>query len=1100
MAGAIYRDGRIVVPTTASAGTGVLQALVTGVASPANQPGAPIPMPPPDTARIAVRVPPAMLAGDTTSSDANTLGITVRDREGTPLRNAWVRFRIPAGTLQGPDSVQTDANGGVVLHWVLPTQPGSYTATAVLLGQPTPADTAGLIVLRRTAVVTAGSPSALAIGVQPPATSAMGVALSPAPVVQLVDRFGNPVAQAGVVVTAGPQAGTTGFQWSGTFSATTGTDGQAHFTAISGSGAPGSYALQFTATAGSAAIPAVVSNAVRFSIGAVQTGQSTVTISASSIASGATATVVVTPRDAFGNVLGAGQSVTITVPGASPTGVATATIAPVVDNGDGTYSATLTGVRAGTPFTIGATVGSAALTGPTLTVTAGAPAALAIATQPPATSAMGIALSPAPVVQLVDHAGNAVPLAGVTITAASAAGNGFTWGGTLSATTSANGQAQFAALSGSGAPGSYPLQFTAAANATPLSPLTSSAVRFLVGPVHQGYSTVAISAPTIASGTTATVTVTPRDANNNLIGAGQTVVVTVPGSPATGQATATPSAVVDRGDGTYTATLTGVRAGTAFSIGTTVGGVSLTSPTLAVTAGPAAAVAVTPASTTLTAFGLGTAFTAAAVDAAGNPVSSTGLTWSSGTPGVATIAATGTPTAASNGSTTITATIGGVSGTATLQVQQVAATLTKQAGDGQSATISTSVTNALVVRALDANGNAVVGATVNFAIASGAGTIAGGTTQAVTTVAGGLATAGSWTLGNTTGANTVSATLTGVAPVTFTATGGAALALSNTATERILGGTQQFGVAAGPSGPYTWSVGGIDGGNATYGTVSTSGFYTAPSSVPSPNVVQLCARVGPAATQRSCASVTVVAQPSPGADIVVMNDNVPLSDQTSGGGGLDGSHAPNEQFFHNLFGYTGTGPRASQTHVLVYQGHGAFNVSYNPTFDNTAVPGTGLDSLRTHLTQRGFTMDTSRSAVLTIPSNVKVLLLYMPTVTFTRTEVNAMKQFAAEGGRLVFIGNQTNFYGPVGVAVENNLMSQLGSALVNTSAQLLQGTGGGAYATTVGTHQLTAGVTGVWFAYCSYMTIGPNDFALMTDGAGGHVVMAVTKIDTTPIP
>lgn len=880
MAGATYRDGRIVVAPNATAGTGVLEALVTGVASSANNPGAPIPVPPPDTARIVVRVPPAMVAGDTTSTAANTLSFTVRDRDGVPLRNSWVRFRIPAGTLQGPDSVQSDANGSVQLRWTLPTQPGSYTATAVLLGQPTPADTAGLIVLRRTAIVTAGAPAALAITAQPPTVSGMSIALTPAPAVQLVDRYGNAVPQAGVAITA--------------------------------------------------SLPTT-------------------------------------------------------------------------------------------------------------------------------------------------------------------AGSGFTWGGTLAATTGADGQAHFTALTGSGAPGSYPLQFDATANGAALTPVVSSTVRFTVGAVQSGHSTVTISAPSIASGATATVTVTPKDALGNVLGAGQSVTITVPSTPAVGQATATVSSVTDRGDGTYTATLTGVRAGTALTIGATVGGVALVGPTLAVTAGAVTTLHVTPPTSTLSAFGPGAPYTATAADAAGNAVSTAGVTWTSSTTGVATIvAATGTPTAVGNGTTTITATLGGASATATLNVQQVAATLTKQAGDGQTATISTGVATAPVVVARDANGNPVVGAPVQFTIALGGGTVAGGASQTVTTVTGGLATAGAWVLGGTVGPNSLTATLTGVAPVTFTATAGAALAISNVAVEKLPHGTQQFSVVAGPAGPYTWSAGGVDGGNATYGTVNATGLYIAPASVPSPNVVQLCVRVGSAPTQRSCSAVTVNANPSPGADIVVMNDAAPLDDGSSGGG-LDGTHAANEQFLRNLVGFTGSGPRATQTHVLVYQGHNALNLQYG--FDDVRTPGSGIDSLRTHLTQQGFTMDTSTNAVLTIPANVKVLLLYMPTVTFSRTEVNAMKQFAAEGGRLVFVGNQTAFYAS-GVATENGLMTQLGSALVNTNAVLLNG----AYSTTVGTHQLTSGVSGVWFNGCSYMTLGPNDFALMTDGAAGHVVMAVTKIDTTPIP
>jgi hypothetical protein len=64
---------------------------------------------------------------------------------------------------------------------------------------------------------------------------------------------------------------------------------------------------------------------------------------------------------------------------------------------------------------------------------------------------------------------------------------------------------------------------------------------------------------------------------------------------------------------------------------------------------------------------------------------------------------------------------------------------------------------------------------VTFAVASGGGSITGGST---TTNASGIATVGSWTLGTTAGPNTLTATATGLSgsPVTFTATGTAGAA------------------------------------------------------------------------------------------------------------------------------------------------------------------------------------------------------------------------------------------------------------------------------------------------------------------------------------
>ena len=101
-----------------------------------------------------------------------------------------------------------------------------------------------------------------------------------------------------------------------------------------------------------------------------------------------------------------------------------------------------------------------------------------------------------------------------------------------------------------------------------------------------------------------------------------------------------------------------------------------------------------------------------------------------------------------------------------------AASVAKQAGDSQSVAAGSAVTVAPSVVVKDAYGNPKSGATVTFAVASGGGSV-GGAGQS--TNASGIATVGSWTLGGTAGANTLTATVTGTGiagnPVTFTATG-----------------------------------------------------------------------------------------------------------------------------------------------------------------------------------------------------------------------------------------------------------------------------------------------------------------------------------------
>ena len=92
------------------------------------------------------------------------------------------------------------------------------------------------------------------------------------------------------------------------------------------------------------------------------------------------------------------------------------------------------------------------------------------------------------------------------------------------------------------------------------------------------------------------------------------------------------------------------------------------------------------------------------------------------------------------------------------------------AGDEQSAVAGSVLNTAPSVLVKDANNNPVSGVSVTFAVASGGGSVTGGS---ATTGTDGVATSGSWTLGATAGTNTLTATsgsLSG-SPITFRATG-----------------------------------------------------------------------------------------------------------------------------------------------------------------------------------------------------------------------------------------------------------------------------------------------------------------------------------------
>ena len=93
-----------------------------------------------------------------------------------------------------------------------------------------------------------------------------------------------------------------------------------------------------------------------------------------------------------------------------------------------------------------------------------------------------------------------------------------------------------------------------------------------------------------------------------------------------------------------------------------------------------------------------------------------------------------------------------------------------KAGDAQSASAGAAVAIAPSVVVTDAKSKPVAGVSVTFAVATGGGSV---TDASAMTNASGIAKVGSWKLGTTAGANTMTATSTGLtgSPVTFTATG-----------------------------------------------------------------------------------------------------------------------------------------------------------------------------------------------------------------------------------------------------------------------------------------------------------------------------------------
>ncbi|HKE90278.1 MAG TPA: Ig-like domain-containing protein, partial [Gemmatimonadales bacterium] len=180
-----------------------------------------------------------------------------------------------------------------------------------------------------------------------------------------------------------------------------------------------------------------------------------------------------------------------------------------------------------------------------------------------------------------------------------------------------------------------------------------------------------------------------------------------------------------------------------------------------------------------------------------------------------TAAGANTLSASSGALTSVSFSASGTAGAATA--------ISKSAGDGQSATVGSAVSTNPQVLVTDQFGNPVPSATVTFAVTSGGGQVNGGASAPVGTDAAGHASV-TWTLGTTTGSNTMSATVGAVAPVSFTATGTAAAAQTLASAG---GGGQTDTIGATLPTPYTVLVtdqfgNAVSGVNVTF-TITAGG-------------------------------------------------------------------------------------------------------------------------------------------------------------------------------------------------------------------------------------------------------------------------------------
>lgn len=481
-------------------------------------------------------------------------------------------------------------------------------------------------------------------------------------------------------------------------------------------------------------------------------------------------------------------------------------------------------------------------------------------------------------------------------------------------------------------------------------------------------------------------------------------------------------------------------------------------------------IAISPRAASVSAIGDSRTFTTTVVDAGNTTITQPTVVWTSSDPTIATVSGTGATavvTARRPGVVTITATANGKTDAVTFVVapasQFLILSMTKSS-------IPTGETSVLSAQIADANGNPIGGTNATYTTS----------TPNVISISGNVITGLSAGTGRITG---TSGNLSGTATITVTGQSGGGgnngLTLTPDSVEKLPGGTQQFNVTGG-AGTYTWTVNGIANGNSTYGTVTTAGFYTAPSTVPSPSKFQVCASQATPALS-GCAIVVIQPIPTSGADVIVFNDVNSFDDGAA-------SNPNNIKLFQNLVNYTGPGPRVSQRGVLQTCGHASRFCMPGAQFASTMVQG-------------GYTITTDMGATLPIPipANIKLLILALPTIPYSNAEINAMKQFSAEGGRILFIGEYDSFYGAEGLATENDFFVKMGAVMRNQGQAIDCGINT-VPQSNLRPHQVTDGLTNLTMGCASVVVLGPNDYPLYVSLDGQYVLAAVAKVDVTPLP
>jgi hypothetical protein len=195
---------------------------------------------PGNAGRLRIAVQPSSSTASGTAFATQPV-IQLEDQNGNPTPQAGVRVTAsissgPGGSLRNETATSDGSGRAAFSGLALTGQAGSYTLTF---------SASGLVgVTSSPFAITVGAPARLAVVNQPSASARSRFALVVQPIIQIQDASGNPVRQAGTVVTATLTAPNTTLAGG---SATTDENGRAVFAGLTITGIPGPKDLTFSA-------------------------------------------------------------------------------------------------------------------------------------------------------------------------------------------------------------------------------------------------------------------------------------------------------------------------------------------------------------------------------------------------------------------------------------------------------------------------------------------------------------------------------------------------------------------------------------------------------------------------------------------------------------------------------------------------------------------------------------------------------------------------------------------------------------------------------------------------------------------------------------